>query len=291
MKTLLENAKSIILILAVTALSLSSCELFVTSADHEEELAVLNENNQIVVDSMQTVYQADLDEIETALDEIRNSYGYVELGPNSNIELSQPQIERIGNNLTMIAEVLDENRSKLQSLESKLAAVTIGKQELVASLNLLKQQFTDLQWQYDGLKDEFVKREQKIKELESTLVNAEESIATLYNQSYQNKLKAEQKYIAFGSKKLLKETQVIKKDGKLFGDLVVNENLDAKELLPVNMYQTTSLSFDSADPTIVSKHPKESYTVEKTDNDCSLLLITNPDLFWKTSNVLVVSIN
>lgn len=275
----------------ITGLTLSSCGRIVSSADHELEIAALRETNEMSIDSLRLSYQNDMSDIEDALEEIRNNYGYVELGPNSNVELSQAQTERIANNLGMIADVLEENRLRIETLESKVAGTELGKQELASQLKHLKQKLIDTEWMYASLKDEFAARGYKIKELEQNLSDAEQSISYMYDQSQLNKAKAENKYLAFGSKKLLKETQVVKKDGKLFGGLVVNENLNTSELMPVNMYQTTCLSFDTPDPTIVSKHPSDSYTVEKSTDGTSLLLINNPESFWKTSNILVVAVN
>lgn len=291
MKTFVKTSKVYLLAACLTAVTFSSCGYFLSTADHENEISALNESQLMMVDSIHMSYQSNLDDIENALDEIRTNYGFVELGPNSNVELSQPQVERIGNNLNMVAEVLDENRTKIQMLESKVEALGIGKTEINSSLKHLKQKLEDMQWQYDALKEEYAKREIRIRDLESNLSYAEESVSTMYRQMRTSEEKAEKKYLAFGTKKLLKETKVIKKDGKLFGNLVVNENMDPAELMPVNMYQNTSISFDTPHPTIVSAHPSESYTLENTTDGCSLLLINNPDLFWKTSNILVVATN
>lgn len=281
-------------LLGITIFALASCTQTVTKQEHDNEVQALNTSHTNTIDSLERMYVSTLDEIDSNLDVVKNKYGVLVLGPNSNADYGISKKEQIINGISAINNVMAENRKKIEKLEKSLANYKHGKSELVKSIEKAKTRIEEQESQMNILKEELVKRDFKIDELNQLVLNRDETVNSLNKQNTEQKTKLERKYFVYGTKKQLAQKQVlVKQKGvlKSIGKKTLNANFNTSEFVDINMYSNTEIPMEGNHPKLLTKHPEGSYQIKTDANQFCVLSITNPDEFWKATNYLVVEVN
>jgi hypothetical protein len=95
-----------------------------------------------------------------------------------------------------------------------------------------------------------------------------------------------------GRSKDLEKAKLIDKHGGLLGmgkTAKLSDNLDNSMFTKIDYTQTTVIPVNSKNMKLVTSHPEDSYTVDKTDKTVNSITITNPDRFWSASKYLVIA--
>lgn len=283
-----------IVLLSIALFALTACTQTVTKEEHDLELRLLGTTHTNSMDSLERMYITTLDEIDSNLDMVRDKYGVLVLGPNSNADYGISKKEQIINGISAINNVMAQNRQKIEKLEKSLKAYKNGKSELVKSIEKAKARIEKQESQLNLLKDELMKKDFKINELNQIVLNRDETVNTLSKQNDEQKTKLERKYFVYGTKKELAQKQVlVKQKGilKSIGKKTLNTNLNESEFVDINMYSNTEIPMAGKHPKLLTKHPEGSYQIKTDEDQYCVLRITNPDEFWRTTNYLVVEVN
>ncbi len=282
------------LLLGIALFALAACTQTVTKEEHDLEMRLLGTTHTNSMDSLERMYITTLDEIDSNLDMVRDEYGVLVLGPNSNADYGISKKEQIINGISAINNVMAQNRQKIEKLEKSLKAYKNGKTELVKSIENAKARIEEQESQLNLLKDELMKKDFKINELNQIVLNRDETVNTLNKQNAEQKTKLERKYFVYGTKKQLAQKQVlVKQKGilKSIGKKTLNANLNEAEFVDINMYSNTEIPMEGKRPKLLTKHPEGSYQIKTDEDQYCVLRITNPDEFWRTTNYLVVEVN
>lgn len=282
------------LLLGIALFALAACTQTVTKEEHDLEMRLLGTTHTNSMDSLERMYITTLDEIDSNLDMVRDEYGVLVLGPNSNADYGVSKKEQIINGISAINNVMAQNRQKIEKLEKSLKAYKNGKTELVKSIENAKARIEEQESQLNLLKDELMKKDFKINELNQIVLNRDETVNTLNKQNAEQKTKLERKYFVYGTKKQLAQKQVlVKQKGilKSIGKKTLNANLNEAEFVDINMYSNTEIPMEGKRPKLLTKHPEGSYQIKTDEDQYCVLRITNPDEFWRTTNYLVVEVN
>jgi len=286
--------KSIVAVLLIqTVILMSSCDNIMLREDHNKELEMMAIMEEHHMDSLKNEFMTTIDEIDKNLDQVRDQYGIIVLGPRSNADDGRVVKEQILNNITAINNLLAENKEKISRLEKDLKKFKNGKNELAQSLAFAKVRIEEQNKMMETMKEELLKKDFKIEELNQCIVIKSDSIKTVLAQKEAKRKKLEHKYVAIGTKKYLKNRNVIKPKSGLLSfskSKQINPDLDTNAFLSINMYDNTELSVTGKNPQILSLHPAGSYTIEEIDEDMSKLKIKDPDSFWQSTNYLVVQV-
>ncbi|MES2565397.1 MAG: hypothetical protein V4565_00940 [Bacteroidota bacterium] len=275
---------------------LNSCEETIPKAKYDTEVASLNSHinsDERMRDSLEGVYIATLDEIDNNLDKIRDKEGIIIMGPKNNSDLRSSKRERIVNNISMINKLLEENKTKLASLEKSLAGYKRGKKELVRSINLAKERQVLLENEIEELKTVLAQNEFKISELNKQLDEKNNQLASLTERNTTLDKDLNRVYFTEGTFKELKGKNIVAKEGGLLGVgrvATLQQNLDKSKFTELNQKETTSIVLNGKKPKLITKHPAGSFTVSTTGNDMAQLTIKDPERFWSYSKYLVVEV-
>lgn len=291
MKTIKKLIAAIMLV--QTSILLSSCDNMMLREDHNKEMEVMATMEDHHMDSLKNEFMTTIDEIDKNLDQVRDQYGIIVLGPKSNADDGRVIKEQILNNITAINNLLAENKEKINRLEKDLKKFKNGKSELAQSLAFAKVRIEEQNKMMETMKEELLKKDFKIEELNQSIVIKSDSIKTVIAQKEAKRKKLEHKYVAIGTNKELKNRNVIKPKTGLLSftkSKQINSDLDTNAFLSINMYDHTELSVSGKNPQLLSSHPAGSYTIEEVTEDESKLKIKNPDSFWQSTNYLVVQV-
>jgi len=283
-----------IVLLSIALFALTACTQTVTKDEHDIEMRLLGATHSNSMDSLERMYITTLDEIDSNLDMVRDEYGILVLGPNSNADYGVSKKEQIINGISAINNVMAQNRQKIEKLEKSLKVYKNGKTELVKSIENAKARIEEQESQLNLLKDELMKKDFKINELNQIVLNRYETVNTLNKQNIEQKTKLERKYFVYGTKKELTQKQVLVKQKGILKSIskkTLNTNLNEAEFVDINMYHNTEIPMAGKHPKLLTKHPEGSYQIKTDEDQYCVLSITNQDEFWRTTNYLVVEVN
>ncbi len=100
-------------------------------------------------------------------------------------------------------------------------------------------------------------------------------------------------YYAAGTFRELQEEEILSKEGGFLGlgrTEVLNENAAKERFNQINIRETLFFPVQGEKVELVTSHPSNSYRIEKTKDDQTQLVVSDPDKFWESSRYLVMMV-
>lgn len=281
-------------------------------ACNQKEMDRLSSENQ-ELDSANTQLNAELKEymqtfnqIESNLAEIKKRENAINVKTSDNVEFKENDKREVVRDIEAINALMQDNRNKMNELQSKLDNTSSEFKTMVSRLNSrvsekdnqiasMKEELTSLNME----KEELSKNVATLNEEVDTLKNKsefQESVITAQNDKIENQYEAlTTAYVVIGSYKDLEDKKVLDKDGGVLGlgrteKLRSDFNQDA--FTRINIEEESQIELRGKKAEVVTNHPKDSYKLELNDDEeIEKLVILNPNDFWKSSKYLVVMTN
>lgn len=281
--------KNYIIIAAATLALMTSCknpqEDETVVRQRDSLMAVINERESSVDDFINS-----FNEIEHDLDVVTNKQHIIL--KNSDKEMKANQKDRINEEIRIINELMDSNSKKIKELNSKLGRSAGKNVKLEKTIQILNNQLAQKYAELAELNQHLNVLNAQVSILQ-TYVDTLSSANMAQMQTINSKTKElHTAYYIVGSSKELEKANLIDKEGGLLGmgkTSKLSENLDKNMFVQIDYTETTSIPVSSKHMKIITTHPSDSYTLDKTDKMVNSIVITNPDKFWSTSKYLVVT--
>lgn len=242
-------------------------------------------------DSLEQSFLAVLDEIEADLSKIRSKEGVITIGSDEPGELNATQKDRIIREIQMINSLLENNKEKVNTLESRLHRYKVKNKDfekLLAETNLkLEEQYMSI----ETLKQDLAAKEIDIIELNTLLTQLQLDTAMMTDEIQALTEKNNTAYYAMGTYKELKENNVAEREGGILGiggAKNLSDNVNHDYFTAIDIFEKTTIPLYTDKATILTEHASGSYEIIEDEEENKLLSITNPDEFWKTNKYLVV---
>lgn len=284
--------KKLLLILSTIAL-LASC-----NSESEDLSAQLNqlkqENEDLKIqteqiaekDSLLTEYSQFILDIQNNLNEIRNKESVVLLPK----EGSSQSAESIKADLQQLGALLADNKKKISRMKSKLSNSNVQMNELEKVILNLTKQAEEREVKILGMKSELsdmgVAFDELMAAYENNLAVIAEKEETIEDQ--ENKLNTA--YYAFGTKKELKENDVITAEGGLIGigkTKKLKDDFNKDYFTEIDITEMTEIPLGVKKADIITTHPAGSYELVG-DGKVEKIKILDTTKFWSVSKYLVV---
>lgn len=290
-------------IILVASISLIACkdkkleqEAEMLRSKNTELLAQTFESDSLLADYMQT-----FNEISMNLNEIRNRESSIELSTESG---NQTVREKITEDISIINDLMAQNKAKIDELDKKLKGAWYQNSKLKKSLEKLKAEYLAQIEERDTvintMKQELATLNFTVAELNNnvrTLAKANEEKDDLLTEKSriitQQTQALNTAYYAFGTVKRLREENVLSKEGGFLGlgkSKAFTGNFNSAAFNEVDITETTTFEIAGKKPEMITTHPNDSYKFEE-NNEASSLIITDPERFWNSSKYLVVAVN
>ncbi len=191
--------------------------------------------------------------------------------------------EKIITDIKAINSLMEENKSKLSNLQSKLKKANINVKQMEEMMANLQKQIAD--------------QEVAINDLKSQLANANAALSSLndlYNQSVSESTAKEDElntaYYVTGMYKELRDKNVIAKSGGVIGigstkQLKTEFNKDVFQ--KVDIRQTSRINTYAKEAKLLTTHPSSSYSMSM-ENGVQVINIKDAKSFWSASKYLVI---
>ena len=278
-----------ILFMAVLVSMLASCiDGFKggSNADRERDSLrnIIDQKDDELNDLMGT-----FNEIQQGFDLINEAEGRVNMlrsgAENNN------SAENIRENMQFIQETLEENKRKIEELQSKLKSSSINSAKLKEAIGSLTQQLNEKNAEIETLRAQLAEQEVKIEELAGTVSNLQTENAQVKQQRDETAQIARNQdaqlntaWYVFGTSKELKAEGILSKGEVLQG------NYNKNYFTQIDIRKVSVIPLESKSASILTNHPAGSYTLLKDSKGQYTLNITDAAKFWSVSKYLVVKV-
>ena len=254
-----------------------------------EQTVVQRDSLEAVVrakDSLIEVVFADINAVTENLARIRTRENLVALARND--EGVRRPIEEIDADIAAIDRLLQENRQKIAAL-----------QRSSAQLRKADLRIEGLEKMIRGLDAQLTAKEGEIGRLRGELSQMEARMETLAEEAAARSTEVEQAqledrlntvYYIVGAEKALRDSGIVSKQGFIGRTLTMGDTGDHDLFIRADARTLTEILVEQKKATVVTPHPADSYElITNADKVVYKLVITDPERFWSSSKVLVVS--
>lgn len=236
-------------------------------------------------------YIAEMNTIYDRLDEIKRNEGVISDNSAENEgDLTDDKRDKIQESINIIAQLMEENKSKIASLNKKLK--NSGKEnkqleELIANLN---KQIEEKDKEISALKEQLATLNIQVQEMTAkndSLQNVnDQNQTTISNQDQE----LNTVYYCMGTFKELTNNKVLDKGGvfsaKSGSKLSADVNMDY--FTKTDKRKVNEIPLGAKKVTLKTSHPSGSYTLVKEGNKVTKLTINDQTKFWSNSKYCVL---
>lgn len=248
--------------------------------------------NKFLSDDASTLnYVETLAEIEEDLEIIKEKNGVIELSSKIGKEGKIINKDDVLRNIAMINSIMDENRAKIEELNNRLENSNNINMDLILLSKMTNDKISEQENTLDDLKTKLNRKSFRLEDL-----NERMSIVSLENAKMNDliaelKSKANSGYYAVGPYKLLKEKEIVEKEGGIIGIgavKTIDEDFSQEDFNEIDISKVTKVNVDSKKAKLLTVHPTDSYKFKTKNDKVDYLEILKPDEFWKASKYLIV---
>ena len=199
--------------------------------------------------------------------------------------------QRIRENMQFINETMTQNKELINKLRLRLRDSNTASEQLRKTLENLTTQLETKESELAVLRQELEAKDIHIAELDEQVNQLNEDVTSLKDDKARKEETISQQdkelntaWYVFGTKRELKEQNILKSGEVLQGNF--NKNYFTK----IDIRVDKEIRLMSRDAKLLTNHPAGTYTLERDANKQYVLRITNPQQFWSTSKYLVVQV-
>jgi len=281
----------IVIASALNILLLASCQNPQTNErvvrERDSLISIINDKESSVAEFINS-----FTEIERNLDSVTAKQHIIITNSDKKSDLNSDKMARINAEIKAINDLMNSNTEKLKKLNQKIKLTgkqNVHLQKAIESLNnQLQEKFIELKVLNENLNS----ANAAIIALQinnEDLANENMRQADLIDYATTEKNTA---YYIVDDSKTLQSTSLIDKTGGLLGigkTFKLNENMDNTLFTKIDLTLVNSIPINSKNIKIITTHPIDSYTLNKTEKLINSIEITNPTKFWGVSKYLVVA--
>lgn len=197
--------------------------------------------------------------------------------------------QRIRENMQFINETMTQNKDLINKLRLRLRDSNTASEQLRKTLENLTAQLETKESELAVLRQELEAKDIHIAELDEQVSQLNEDVTSLKDDKARKEETISQQdkelntaWYVFGTKRELKEQNILKSGEVLQGNF--NKNYFTK----IDIRVDKEIKLYSRDVEMLTAHPANSYTLQRDANKQYVLRINNPEQFWSTSKYLVV---
>ena len=251
-------------------------ELRMQAFEVEEKDSLLNQYSQFIMD------------IQSNLNQIRDKENTVLMPQNG--DMPSQSAESIKADLQSLGALLADNKRKIASMNGKLKNSNGQLNKLEEVVRSLTKQAEEREVKILGYKGQLGDMNVAFDEL---MAAYEQNLAVIANKNEtieEQDIALHTAYYAFGSKKELKDNNVISSEGGLIGigkTKVLKDDFNKKYFTEINTKEVKEIMLGVKKADIITTHPAGSYEFVG-DGNVEKIKILDGDKFWGVSKYLVV---
>lgn len=201
-------------------------------------------------------------------------------------------IAEINRDIAAINRLLEENRAKIASLErtsAQLRKANLRIDELEKTIANLTAELGEKGAEIERLRAELGRREHEVVQLTQQVEETQQQLDNLSGDKIELENQLNTVYYIVGVEKELRDAQIINKQGFIGRTLTVSST-DLRSFTQADSRLLREIPLGYKKVSLVTSHPEGSYQlIVDADKVATKLVIDNPDRFWESSKILVIS--
>lgn len=285
--------------LLIIGITLASC----VSKQSAERMQGEIDSLQVVVDDKEAMINdifASMAVITDNIAQIKQREGIITVENSESV--SDSAFAKMSDDLTMIDQLLADNRARIADLEKKAERLKkantkiSGLEKLISELNSqmdsqqkeiteLKANLAEMGLKVENLTEEVAQKSQQVENLEGEKRNLEAEVTEKNTQLHTAH------YIIAPEKQLISDN-IIAKRGVLGRTLAVTESPNMNLFTSTDTRILKSLNIGRKGVSVITSHPEGSYWLVESEEEKGLiesLVIVDQEKFWSLSKILVIS--
>lgn len=285
-------------IITIAVLILSSC-----SKKAEEMNRQLETENKSLTTQLATAQDSKdsliflMNDIYTGMEQINEQEEllYNIRGNGDQVMQRQTIIEnltRIQQELKMKQELLDKYNAQLNDKNDKnniLRSQVVALQDKLAKSESrvaeLRQKVESLEAENGMLRQDLATSQEQIRTVTSANDSLTDRTVQQHNQLRQNEADMNKVYYALGTKKELKNNNILGK-----GNKVLRDNYNQNYFTQADKRSLKYIDCKNKKAEVLTNQPTDSYHFQEGSGKIKTLIITNPERFWNASRYLVIKV-
>lgn len=279
-------AAAIALTITITGCDNRQAEIDNANRQRDSLASVINER-----DSSLSEFLISFNEIERNLDSIARKQTSINVNIDNQGELNKTAKERINDNIAAINQMMNDNRSMIDKLNSKLKNSGTKIAHFEKMIQTLNEQIAQKDRELADLNDRLNGLNAEVAQLHTTVDTLTQVSTAQAKKIDEQTTSLHTAYYVVGKAKDLQTMQVIDKTGGLLGigkSPRLSANISNEKFTRIDYTKLSSIPVDSKGAKFVTTHPADSYTLTKEKDKVVSIEITNPEKFWSASKYLVV---
>jgi len=271
----------------------------ITSCDDKKQSSM---SNNATVDSLQRVIDQkdnELNDFVGVFNEIQEGFRLIEVAEN-NVSVVRDgentnKADQIRESIRNIQQRMQHNRELIANLQQKLREGTLRSEELQKTISNFVKQLDEKNIQLQQLRTELEQRDIHIAELDQTVADLNTNVSSLKEETAQKAQTIDQQdkelhtaYYVFGTKKELKEQNILQNANLFNKGKVLQGNFNKNYFTKIDIRVDKEIKLYSKKAELLTSHPAGSYTLKLDAQQQYILRITDPQKFWGASKYLVV---
>ena len=286
------------MVACVCAGFLASCDQLggktdILKAENDSLLTVLSQRNAELDEMMGTFNQ-----ITEGFRQINEAENRVDLQSNRLGEGSTDARTRIAQDIEFIQKQMQENKEQIAKLESMLNSSRNQSAQLRKAIESLNQELETRAQRIEALQAELAEKNIRIQELDEAVADltADKDALIVETQEQQNTLNQQdldlhKAWFVFGTRKELREENILTDGGFLKKDKVLAESdMNKDYFTEIDVRTTKEIKLYSKSADVLTTHPTGSYSLDKDAEGNLTLHITDEKTFWSVSKYLVIQV-
>ena len=278
-----------LIVLAVGGLMVASCNEGVKKAEQAALMQrdsleqIISQKDNEINDMMTTL--SDIEEGFREITEAQNRVTLAKEGEGTNTKM------RIKENIQFIQSAMKQNKELINKLKQQVRESSVKGEQLKKIIDNLTEQMAQKDQQLQALREELDRKDIHIAELDEQVADLNENVGILKDENAQKAetISSQDKqlhsaWFVFGTKKELKEQNILDK-----GE-VLQKNFNKDYFTKIDIRIDKEIKLYSSSAEILTKHPADSYTLQRDAKKQYVLRINDPERFWSVSKYLVVQV-
>ncbi|MGQ1784346.1 MULTISPECIES: Cbp1 family collagen-binding glycoprotein adhesin [unclassified Saccharicrinis] len=285
----------IVPLLAIAIIACNTSKQKALEQQNDSLVSVAIEQQQITNDLVNTLVT-----IDQNLQEIKEKEKLIDVNMGTPEGNSRDIQRRINQDIQDIYKLMLANKEKIAELEQNLQSSGLENKNMSNLIGRLNRQLKDKSIEIIALKEQLNTKDIEIASLNFTVEGMTEVIDSIrtVKQNTQEVLDSTTielyaAYYAFGTKKELKEHNVISSEGlPLFGkQKVLSEDFNEDYFTKVDIREVENIPLFRPKVKMLTSHPEGSYELVNGEEDTKTVKILDKEAFWSISKFMVVQVN
>lgn len=265
-----------------------------SEAEEKDPKSQLDDSLKVALANADSLF-AMLYDVTVGMEQITRLEKLVGTEVNSESETAR---ENIAKQMEAIQRGLVERRKRIEELERQIANDKNVSAKFRQQIEILRSQIDSQAATVSTLQQQLESANIHIASLESEISGLNAGVDSI--NAVQRQTEAELNaaisdlnavYYVIGTNSELKDHNIIEGGGFLRKTKVLPSDFDRSYMTRADRRSLAIIPLDAKKAKVLTSQPTDSYRIDRASNGQLSLVITNPDAFWGTTNILVVKID